>query len=73
MNGALRQVAEQIISGTTGQVIDKAGKWQHQHLKNCPIWRFAIIRLRKQAVGGAVQSDETTGYSRMHWRFSGRP
>lgn len=25
MNGALRQTAEQIISGTTGQVIDKAG------------------------------------------------
>ena len=25
MNGALRQVAEQVINGTTGQVIDKAG------------------------------------------------
>lgn len=25
MNGALRQAAEQIISGTAGQVIDKAG------------------------------------------------
>ena len=25
MNGTLRQVAEQIISGTAGQVIDKAG------------------------------------------------
>ena len=25
MNGTLRQVAEQIINGTTGQVIDKAG------------------------------------------------
>lgn len=25
MSGTLRQVAEQIISGTTGQIIDKAG------------------------------------------------
>ena len=28
MNGALRQVAEQIISGTAGQVIDKAGYYR---------------------------------------------
>lgn len=33
----------------------------------------SIIRVWQQAVGGTVQSDEATGYSRMHWRFGGRP